>query len=65
MSGCEKCWKEAYRRSLKIPHKSWGKHYLEIMAEKKGNPCSVKEQAGRWWDEERQIDTRDDHYERD
>jgi len=55
---CEKCWSEAYRKSL-YNGKSQSDCYLDILEERKDNPCSPQEQAGGWWDEEKQCDKRD------
>ena len=57
MSACEKCWRDAYLRSL-ATGKSQSECYMELLEERKDNPCTLKEQAGQWWDEERQIDSR-------
>jgi len=51
---CEKCWAEAYR---------WGfvdqaEEYSRLVLERKDHPCSPREQAGQWWDEEKQRDSR-------
>lgn len=55
MACCEKCWADAYD-----PYNpdSQVERYQQLLKERKDNPCSPKEQAGQWWDEERQIDTR-------
>jgi hypothetical protein len=57
MSSCEKCWAEAYTRSLGNG-KSQTENYNDILAEKIGKACSPKEQAGQFWDEEKQCDRR-------
>ena len=57
MAACEKCWGDAYRRMLSTG-KSQGECYIELLEERKNNPCSPKEQAGQFWDEEKQIDKR-------
>jgi hypothetical protein len=59
MAGCEKCWNDAYGRSLTDTRKSQVEHLADLLRERKDNPCSPKEQAGDWWDEERQCDSRD------
>ena len=57
MSACEKCWGDAYTRSLDTGH-SQPDCYHKILIERTDNPCSPEEQAGQWWDEETQSDTR-------
>ena len=57
MTDCEKCWEDAFRRSYGTG-KSQAECYHDLLEERKDNPCTPKEQAGEWWDEERQIDTR-------
>lgn len=60
MSCCEKCWEEAKRKHLSDPRKSQTYYYHNIMAEKElsDSVCSLKEQAGQFWDEVNQCDTR-------
>lgn len=58
MASCEKCWNDAYRRTLSEPMKSQTEHYHDLLQERKYNLCSPLEQAGQFWDEEKQIDTR-------
>ena len=57
MAACEKCWGDAYMRMLATGK---GQHecYFELLAERKDNPCSERERAGQFWDEEKQIDRR-------
>lgn len=50
---CEKCWADAYRM-----HGDQVENYRVLIEKRKDNPCSPKEQAGQWWDEDRQVDTR-------
>jgi hypothetical protein len=59
MSACEKCWSEANSRSL-LEGGSVSQHYQAILEErwKSGELCTPREQAGQWWDEERQRDSR-------
>jgi len=45
-------------RSLGDRSKAQYEHYNDLLKERKDNPCSQKEQAGQWWDEEKQIDSR-------
>lgn len=54
---CEKCWSDAYYLSHSTG-KSQGDCYLELLAQRKDNPCSPREQAGEYWDEQRHIDRR-------
>jgi len=58
MPSCEKCWGDAYRREFNQPLKSQSEHYHDLLEERKDNPCSPKEQAGQFWDEEHQCDSR-------
>ncbi|MFA5409335.1 MAG: hypothetical protein WC343_11245 [Bacilli bacterium] len=57
MSSCEKCWGDAYLRSY-CTGISQGEAYQELLVERRDNPCTEKEQAGQFWDEDQQIDTR-------
>lgn len=58
MPMCEKCWGDAYMDTLDDPHMSQGDAYRKLLAERKDHPCTPKQQAGQWWDEERQCDSR-------
>ena len=42
---CEKCWGDAYLRSLSSG-KSQADCYRELLEERKNNPCSEAEQKG-------------------
>jgi hypothetical protein len=44
MPACEKCWGDAYMRWLAHPSKSQSEHYLDLLEERKDNPCSEREQ---------------------
>lgn len=57
MPACEKCWRDAYYRSRATGH-SQSECYAKLLEERRDNPCSPKEQAGQFWDEERQCDKR-------
>ena len=59
MACCEKCWADAYIRARCDTSKSQAEHYPDILREREeaGMVCTPKEQAGQWWDEERQVDT--------
>lgn len=56
MPMCEKCWSDAYRRAY--PSGSQAEEYRLLLEERKNKPCSPRDQAGQWWDEERQCDMR-------
>jgi len=58
MASCEKCWGNAFMRTLADCSKAQYEHYNDLLEERKDNPCSPKEQAGQWWNEEKQIDKR-------
>ncbi len=49
MTACEKCWKDGG---------STAAGYQIILEARKNNPCTLKEQAGHYWDEDRQMDRR-------
>ncbi len=57
MAACEKCWTDAYDPSST---KSQAERYRELVEERtaSGRICTPKQQAGDWWDEEKQCDTR-------
>ena len=57
MASCEKCWSDAFLRSFGSSQ-TQTEAYYELIEERKDNPCSLKEQAGQFWDEEKQIDKR-------
>lgn len=59
MSACEKCWADAGLRILNHPLVSQSEHYQDLLEERKFSPCSPREQAGQWWDEEKQYDSRE------
>jgi len=58
MAACEKCWADAYGRSLSTG-KGQTDCYYELLKQREGNPCTPQEQAGDYWDEEKQCDRRD------
>lgn len=60
MATCEKCWADAY--SLEGDQV---KRYTKLWLErgKAGKPCTPKERAGQWWDEDLQRDSRY-HYDK-
>ena len=47
MASCEKCWDDAARRAFENPEKLLSEHYHDLIAERKDNPCTPEEQAGR------------------
>lgn len=57
MTACEKCWGDAYMRS-RATGKSQGECYAELLKERKNTPCTPEQQAGDYWDEINQCDTR-------
>ena len=57
MASCEKCWDDAGMRSRETG-KSKMACYHELIVERFDNPCTPKEQAGQYWDEEKQCDRR-------
>ena len=57
MSACEKCWGDAYLRSLRSG-KTQGECYSKLLKERKNNPCTDREQAGQFWDEKKKCDRR-------
>ena len=58
MTTCEKCWGDAYRREMANTSKDQAQHYSDLLEERKDNPCTPEQQAGQWWDENHQCDTR-------
>ncbi len=58
MASCEKCWDDAGMRMASNPHKSKSEHYHDLLKERTDSPCTPKEQAGQFWDEEKQCDRR-------
>lgn len=42
---CEKCWGDAYMRSL-FNGKSQAENYAELLVERKDSPCTPEQQAG-------------------
>jgi hypothetical protein len=57
MNACEKCWGDAYRLSLNTGNDQ-STCYKQLLEERKSNPCSPREQAGQFWDEKLQRDSR-------
>jgi hypothetical protein len=57
MSACEKCWSDSYF-IWRLTGKPREECYSKLLKEREANPCTPKQQAGDWWDEEKQIDRR-------
>lgn len=60
MACCEKCWSDAYRAMIEDSTNSQAEWYEEIKDRRTlfGPICTPKEQAGQWWNEEKQKDSR-------
>jgi hypothetical protein len=56
---CRKCWDEA-GRIASSRQSDQVEEYTRLIDSRKENPCSPEEQAGEYWDTERQVDTRYD-----
>jgi len=54
---CEKCWADAASRVYGTGRDQY-KAYKELLEERKDHPCTPQEQAGAWWNEENQRDSR-------
>jgi len=47
MASCEKCWGDAYMRTLTNPMKSQAEHYQDLIKERRGEKaCTPEQQAG-------------------
>ena len=46
MSACEKCWSDAGRRAYSDTSKTKSEHYMDLLEERKDNPCTPDEQRG-------------------
>lgn len=46
MASCEKCWGDAYLRSIENPMIPQAIHYQNLINERINNPCTPEEQAG-------------------
>lgn len=57
MSACERCWGDAFVRQLGMAM-CQSTAYRQILEERKENPCTPREQAGQWWCEAHEHDTR-------
>jgi len=58
---CEKCWQDAKKEGYANDTSVYD-HYKRILKERENNPCSPKEQAGIFWDDEKGIDKRLSHF---
>ena len=45
---CEKCWGDAYIRHLNNPSKSQAEHYVDLLEERRSNPCCEKDEKGQF-----------------
>jgi len=54
---CEKCWNDAFTLSYGTS-KDQADCYRELLDVRASNPCTPKEQAGQFWDDIREVDTR-------
>lgn len=54
---CERCWGDARQLASDVggAHQDW---YHVLLAEGREHPCSPREQAGPFWDADRQVDRR-------
>lgn len=57
MPACEKCWADA-SLAAQLRGGSTADRYRELLQEREGHPCTPQEQAGQWWNEEAQKDSR-------
>jgi len=55
---CEKCWSDAYMRSRWTGH-SQAEEYKNLLNNRKDSPCTPEQQAGDYWDNEKQCDKRE------
>ena len=58
MGSCEKCWNDAHTKMLDGVYPTQTEAYHALLKARRNNPCLPKEQAGQWWDEEKQVDSR-------
>jgi len=57
MASCEKCWDDA-KRLMGLTGIDVVDAYNKLLKERESAPCSPKDQAGQFWDEQLQIDKR-------
>jgi hypothetical protein len=55
MPACEKCWDDAFRRTLTDSNKSQADHYADLLKEREHNPCSPRQQSGEYRDDEDKL----------
>ena len=46
MTACEKCWADAGKRVFSDPSKSKTEHYIDLLDERRDQPCAANEQRG-------------------
>jgi len=46
MSICEKCWADVFIRAKNNPSKSQTEYYMDLLEERKDNPCKIKGDNG-------------------
>lgn len=46
MASCEKCWSDAYVRSIENPMKTQTEHYQDLLKERIEYRCTPEQQAG-------------------
>lgn len=54
---CEKCWSDAHQLARRCGGAQVDSYHI-LLAERREHPCSPREQAGQFWDDERQVDRR-------
>jgi hypothetical protein len=57
MPSCEKCWSDAYLLS-RTTGETQSEVYERLVEKRQADPCSPRQQAGQWWSEELQRDSR-------
>lgn len=60
MASCERCWSDAYLLAVVrgVPQADVYEDLIRDVTEGHRRPCTPREQAGQWWDEARQCDSR-------
>lgn len=43
---CQKCWNDAYMKSITLRGKSQAEYYSELIIEREDNPCTEEQQRG-------------------
>ena len=54
---CEKCWADAYIRSMSSGQ-SQADEYTKLLKERANHPCTLRQQAGQFWDAIAHCDSR-------